>query len=632
MIADAIVDEVRDRADIVELIGEHLPLQRAGKDFKALCPFHQEKTPSFYVVPAKGFYNCFGCGESGDVFAFFIKRLGLTFPDAVRHVAVRVGVEIPESGPVRREDEEHRALYEAVAFAADLYRTRLGEEAGARARRYLTERGIGAELVERCGLGYAPDEWRALRDAAHRHGIEDEVLLAAGLIKESERAEEPYDRLRNRVVFPIAEQRGRVVAFGGRILGRSTDGAPKYLNSPETPIYRKGHVLYGLDRARAAIRREQAALVVEGYMDAIALAACGLEHVVAPLGTAMTAEQATLLARNTRRALLLYDSDAAGLRATFRSADALLRAGVHPLVVTLPAGDDPDSLVRRGGAEALRPFLDGAVDVLEHKLEILHARGYFEDSDRRRKALDGVLPTLRAAADSALRDIYVARVAERTGVRRRTLEREVEAGMGAVERRPRRGRTGSGPVPPSRATARKAVDRLAAERTLLLLLLRDADRIGKAAEALGPDDFSDPVHRELFQALVARAAALVGETDAQPPTAETLGLGGPAAERLAGLLSDPQELSQGDRIYAELVGDIRARRLFYRLDELTARMSVARTEQEEAAIYRERAEVQGALRALGSELGRLGFKLSARYRRYRAEEPPGRRQTSTAEG
>ena len=425
MIPDHIVDEVRARADLVEIIGEQLQLKRAGREFRALCPFHHEKTPSFYVVPAKGFYKCFGCGESGDAFTFLMKREGLSFNEAVRQIATRVGVEIPEQSE-RAGEEPNRALYEAIAFAADFYQRQLWEEtAGERARAYLLSRELDRAAAERFGLGYAPDAWRALREAAHRHGMADEVLLTAGLIKQNDQGEEPYDRLRDRLIFPIAELGGRWIGFGGRVLGRAGQNVPKYLNSPETPIYQKGRMFYGLNWSRTAIRRERAALVVEGYLDYVSLAARGVDNVVAGLGTAMTDEQARVLARYTRQALLLYDSDQAGLKATFKAGDELLRAGVEPLVVSLPAGEDPDSVVRRGGAQALSPHLARAVDVLDRKLEILKERHFFEDIDGIRRALDHLLPTLRAAADPALKDIYVARVAERTGVRRETLERDL---------------------------------------------------------------------------------------------------------------------------------------------------------------------------------------------------------------
>ena len=480
MIPDSVVEEVRDRADIVEVIGEHVQLKRAGKEFKALCPFHAEKTPSFYVVPGKGFYKCFGCGESGDVFSFLMKHLGLSFNEAVEKLADREGVEIPRDAP-RPQDDALRPYREAVAFAADFYRRQLLDPAaGETARRYLEQRGIDDDASERFRLGYAPDAWRALREAAHGHGITDEILETAGLIKTSEKMDEPYDRLRDRLVFPITDARGRVIAFGGRVLAGDATG-PKYLNSPETPLYHKGRELYGLHWAKAAIRREGAALVVEGYMDYVSLAARGVEHVVATLGTAMTAEQAALVTRYAAQVLMLYDSDPAGLRATFRAGDEVLRAGGHPMVVTLPPGEDPDSVARKGGAEALRPFVDDAVDVLERKFQILEERGYFEDVEGIRKALDGLLPTLRAARDATLQDIYVDRVAKRTGVRRETLEAEVREASASSRRvaaqrveRPARqemwGPAGTGPR------------RDETERLLLLLLVRDPTRLERVVE------------------------------------------------------------------------------------------------------------------------------------------------------
>ena len=604
MIPEPIVDEVRERADIVEVVGEFVPLKKKGRDYWAPCPFHKEKTPSFHVVPGRGFYKCFGCGESGDAFGFLMKYAGLSFQDAVRKVAARVGVEIPETSRQRREEDPNRLFYEAIAFAASFYEENLWGAAGAPAREYLEARGISEEVARRFRLGYAPNEWRALREAAHRHGIEDEVLLEAGLIKTSERSGEPYDRLRNRLIFPITDNGGRVIAFGGRVMPGAREGAPKYLNSPETPIYHKGLHLYGIAWAKAAIRREGAALVVEGYMDYVSLAARGVEHVVAGLGTAMTAEQATLLSRYTKQALLLYDSDKAGLRATFRTADALLAAKVHPLVVTLPPGEDPDSLVRRGGADALKPYLDAAVDVLDRKLRILEARGYFEGADGVRKALDGLLPTLRAAADPVLRDIYLSRVVERTGVTRDTLESELrlerpQVGARRIEVRPR------GEPRPERKRRRS---RPAGERLLLLLMLRDENRITQAAEALGPEVLTDEAYRELFQELVRR-----GGLQGRDPT--VLELGDAARAQLEELLGDPEELGDGDRIFQDLVVELRAQPLFERIDRLRTEMQ-ARGSDAGVEMLRELTEAKRSLQALGSELSDLGFKLSARYRRY----------------
>ncbi len=341
MIPDELVEEVRARADLVDIIGEHVALKRSGKDFKARCPFHEERTPSFYVVPSKGFYKCFGCDESGDVFTFLMKRLGLSFVDAVKYVAERTGIEIREVTSAGGGRSLPRPLRGQRLCQGVLLWFPVGPRGGREAQAYLQGRGIRKETAERFGLGFAPDEWRGLREAAAVHGIEDSILLEVGLLIQREDGKEPYDRFRNRVIFPIESTSGRVLAFGGRVLGAAGKGVPKYLNSPESPIYHKGEVLYGLSWAKNAIRREASALVVEGYMDAVSLAAVGMDNVVAPLGTSMTEDQARLLARYCRRVYLLFDSDAAGLKATFRAGDILLAEGLHPAVVTLPPGGGP---------------------------------------------------------------------------------------------------------------------------------------------------------------------------------------------------------------------------------------------------------------------------------------------------
>lgn len=606
MIPDSVVDEVRARADIVEVVGEQVPLKRAGKEFRALCPFHTEKTPSFYVVPAKGFYKCFGCGESGDVFTFLMKRQGLEFQDAVRALAARVGVEIPDERAGRREEEAHKAVREAVAFAADFYRRTLWESAaGERARRYLAGRGIEREAAERFQLGAAPDEWRAIRDAARKHGIADEVLLDAGLIKPSDRPDGPYDRLRDRLIFPICDVGGRVVAFGGRVLGKAAAGVPKYLNSPDTPIYQKGHLLYGLNWARGAIRREAAALVVEGYMDYVSLAARGIENVVAGLGTAMTTEQAALLARYSRTAYLLYDSDPAGLRATFRTGDALLRAGVHPLVVTLPAGEDPDSVVRAGGAQALRPFLEAAVDVLERKVQILGEHGYLEDVDGLRRALDRLLPTLRAAADPALRDIYVARVAERTGVRRETLEAELAPGGGGG-RALKPARREAPPAAAGGSSVRE--EQWAAERMMLTLLLADPTRLAAAAAAVKPEEFRDPLHRQLFE-LLLRDGVPTGDEEVAHLSPE-------ARARLLELLRERPAVTDGDQMFADVVASLRIPGILRRIGAVD-RLLKASPESRHEELARERLQLHRELEELRTASAKIGNKASSWGRKYR---------------
>jgi DNA primase len=601
MIPDEVVEEVRARADLVEVVGESVPLKRSGKDWKGRCPFHEDRTPSFYVVPAKGFYTCFGCGASGDVFDFVMKRAGLDFVEAVKQVGSRFGVEVREVGREEEAVDPFRSHYEANAFAREHYRSRLTDpEGGRRAREYLEERGIDGATAERFGMGFAPDEWRGLREAAAVHGIPDDLLLEVGLVTTSERSPEPYDRFRNRIVFPVESVSGKVIAFGGRVLGTSGKGIPKYLNSPESPIYHKGGHLYALGWNRHAIRKEGVALVVEGYMDVVALAAAGVGHAVATLGTALTPEQARLLRRYTDRALLLFDSDDAGLRATFRGADILLAAGIHPSVVTLPRGEDPDTVVRSEGEEGLRRYLEGALDVMDRKLQLLDEKGFFGSIDRIRVAVDKLLPTIRAAVDPALRDIYVSKVAERTGVRRRTLDEELErspapaaagAGGGWGDRTHHGG--GSAGDPRGLTAGRgggsggrrsRTIPARGAERELLLVLLRARDWMDRALERIGPEEFRDPVWRTIFQALVEDP-----EMVAPPP-----GMEEEAARRLGELLASPEELEHTERIFEDSLRSLQDRAMQERQDRLMERLQAE-------ADPEERRRLAQALQALRKE-------------------------------
>jgi len=608
VIPDDQVEEVRARADIVDIVAQHVDLKKAGKEFKANCPFHEERTPSFYVVPDKGFYKCFGCGVSGDVFKFLQEKVGMDFVEAVKHVASRSGVEIREVKRGRDPEEDpKRPLYETMAFAKGWFREQLLGDTGSEARAYLARRGIDDETSERFELGYAPDDWRALRDAAHGLGMTDAQLLEVGLLTTSENSPEPYDKFRNRVIFPIEALRGKVLAFGGRLLGEDKKGQPKYLNSPETILYHKGRTLYGLDKSRHAIRREEVALVVEGYMDLVSIAAFGFEHTVATLGTAMTTEQAQLLKRYTSRVLLLFDSDRAGLKASFRAGDLLLGQGLHPSIVTLPTGEDPDTLVQREGPDALRGFLDDAVDILDRKLQILEERGYFESIDGRRDAVDRLLPTLRATSDQTLRDIYIDQVSERTGVRRRTLEQELTRTRGRGSNRSPSGTQGTiRSEPRSRPPDRRP--QLGPEWSLLRVMARDRERrhelVEKALMRIGPEDFKDEVDRAIFK-------AFVDDPDLDRPPE---GLDPRAEPRLEALLAEPvddDQLAHGGREFDEALMTLEGMRIARRIDMLQGRIEAATDDEDKLELIREKQALGTELRALG----RPGGSYARRYTR-----------------
>ncbi len=467
MVSDTVVEEVRERADLVELCSDYSKLKRTGRTWRGPCPLHGGEGPNFSVDPGRGIFKCFVCGEGGDVFAFFMKHSGFDFPSAVRHVAARVGVDVPDDAPARPDPYGH--LREVAAFAHEWFQQRLlDEDEGRRARSYLTSRGFNTEDIERFGLGFAPAAWRSLRQAALDRGIPEAHLTEVGLLAQSERADQPYDRFRDRLMFTIWDRRDRPIGFGGRALGSGPDQGPKYINSPESPIFKKSEVLFGLNWARHAIRREEKVLIVEGFLDVIAMQRAGFANTVAALGTALTTDQSALIARFGKKAILLYDSDKAGLRATFRAADRLLAEGVHPLVVTLPEGEDPDSVVRSTGPEGLASLISEAMDVMERKLQILDRGGYLDSIEGKRRALDGILSTLRAVREEALLDLYLDVASDRTGVRRETLVHEI-----AAERRPKV-RVGSERASAAaRDSPREPGPDDAAERILVLLLVRD---------------------------------------------------------------------------------------------------------------------------------------------------------------
>lgn len=425
MIPDETVERVREAADIVEIVGEFVPLRRSGGTWRGACPFHGGKNPNFSVSPSHGSYHCFVCHESGDVFTFVRKRLGLDWPSAVKYIGDKVGIEVVDAPRRAQAPDPNAPNYEVLAAAAEWFQQQLRDDSGGRAaREYLTSRGLDEAAWQRFGLGFAPRDGQALRRHLHALGADDARQLEAGLLVQREGDSEPRLRFRGRVMFPIHDELGRPVGFGGRAMG---DDAPKYLNSPESAVFQKRRTLYGLHTAKQSMRRAGRAIVVEGYLDAIRLALAGIEEVVAPLGTALTEEQAQLLVRYASEVFLLYDSDEAGQKATFRSGLELLRVKATVRVVSLPDGEDPDSFVRQQGRAAMETQLGQAIDLFDRQVQLLERRGWFADLRQRRNAIDKLLPTIRAARAPLTRDLYLARLSAVTQLDKATLAAEADA-------------------------------------------------------------------------------------------------------------------------------------------------------------------------------------------------------------
>ncbi len=360
------LDELRSRITLSAVIGRTERVIKAGREFKACCPFHHEKTPSFTINDEKGFYHCFGCGAHGDVIRWMTDQRGLSFMDAVKQLAEEAGMEVPAPDPRQAERAvKQKSLHDVMAAAQGFFVDQLASDEGARARAYLASRGFGTAVCREFGFGYAPEGRQALKGAL---GAFPEPMLIEGGLRIAVDDKEPYDRFRGRLMLPIQDARGRVIAFGGRILDKTKTDAPKYLNSPDTPLFDKGRMLYNHHRASAASRRTGRLIVVEGYMDVIALAAAGFEEAVAPLGTALTETQIEMVWRMVDMPVLCFDGDAAGQRAAMRAitrALPLLRPGHSLRIVTMPEGQDPDDLIKARGPTAMEEVLSGAQSLLD---------------------------------------------------------------------------------------------------------------------------------------------------------------------------------------------------------------------------------------------------------------------------
>ncbi len=394
-IAPEFLEDIRARVGLGEVISRHVSLKRAGRELTGLCPFHNEKTPSFTVSEEKGFFHCFGCGAHGDVIGFVMRQEGLSFPEAVERLAGEAGLEVPKATPEERKAAQRAAtLYDVVERACGFFEAELRSPRGEAARAYLAARGIDEETTARFRLGYAPDSRTALRNAVIDTAHPEALLVEAGLLIRPEDGA-PYDRFRGRVIFPITDRRGRVIAFGGRILG---DGKPKYINSPETPLFSKGRVLYGMATAREAARRNGRVIVAEGYTDVIALHRAGCAEAVAPLGTALTDYHLHALWRMAPEPILCFDADSAGRRAAYRAAERalpLLQPGQSLQFAALPPGQDPDSMLAEGGAGAVRACLEDSRGLSDLVWEMCTEGRSFDTPER----IAGLEQALRRAAD-----------------------------------------------------------------------------------------------------------------------------------------------------------------------------------------------------------------------------------------
>mgnify|MGYP001008928543 FL=1 len=498
---EAFVQQVRAQTDILAVVQGYVPLKRKGNRYWGCCPFHNEKTASFSVVPADGFFYCFGCHAGGDVFKFISLMEHITPFEAIVRQAEQLGIEKPEQKRDPREEARLRELDDlrkVNALARDFFHNCLTvTRYGAAGKAYLAGRGITDVAIERYGIGFAPDAWSKLSDAFQKRGVAQHVLVDAGLAVRRERGGGIYDRFRGRVIIPIADERGRIVGFGGRALG---DAQPKYLNTAETPVFNKRKLLFGMDRAHSAIARAGYTIVVEGYMDAIAAWEAGVENVVATLGTSFTSDHAALLLRRAPRIVFCYDSDRAGQEATLRALAAVRGRAAEVRVLLLPDGKDPDEYVRTHGAEAFRALVETAVPAPAFRLR--HIRGQMADGiEGQRAALRTMLPVL-AELDDVERAAYVRRTAAEffldEGVVADALRRFLRQGAAEPLQN----------TAPQRMAVRQGDDALRRTgREIIAAIWRDPALLTEILSSIPMEDFPDELIAQLLCAMAAHLDA-----------------------------------------------------------------------------------------------------------------------------
>jgi DNA primase len=420
------LDRIREATNIVDLVSEHVRLKKRGRNFVGLCPFHNEKTASFNVLEDRGIFKCFGCGKGGDVFSFVMQIEGLTFPEAIQKLAKRANIEL-EGSQNEEEDaarSERESIYHALREAAAFYYRVLRSPEGSGAMSYLRNRGLDDDIMRKFGLGYAPERSGLLIDHLVNKGIDIDKLERAGLIARRDSGDY-YERFRGRVIFPVFNATGRIVGFGGRIMPNAPKELAKYINSPDTQVYHKSQVLYGLFQGKDSIRKAGFAILVEGYADVLAVFQSGIENVVAASGTSLTVEQLKLLKRYTNSIVLLFDADTAGKNATMRGIELAIEAGFDVGTVILPSGEDPDSFIRLNGKEAFDAAIEHRQTFIEAKAQIFEDQGAFSDPGRKTQAIISILETIKKVPNDIKQQFYIQKLGERFHLSEQLLSTEL---------------------------------------------------------------------------------------------------------------------------------------------------------------------------------------------------------------
>ena len=505
MIPEDIINEIKYRNDIETAVSQYVNLKRRGKNLVGLCPFHSEKTPSFTVYPENGSFYCFGCGVGGDVFTFTGLIENLDYIESVKLLAERSGITLPQDGYDDSMQRLKKRIYDINRDTARFFHAFLMSPGGKWALDYLTGRGLTVKTIKHFGLGAAPDSWDALIHHLKEKGYTESDMLAANVIGKSQRGS-LYDRFRKRVMFPIINIRGNIVAFSGRAMPGEDKQAGKYVNTADTPVYKKSENLFGINFAKNVC--SERVILVEGNMDVISLHQAGFENTVAPLGTAFTTEQANLLSRYTKEIVLMLDADAAGQKAVRRASELLENTGLSVRVVVVPDGKDPDEYIKKNGKERFAALLEGAVSDMEYKLLTAAKDINLDNEDGRLKYLAAAAEIIAASDDIMTRDIYIGRLSEKYGVSRTALNARIEE-LRKRNRRQKQKKEISDIIRPKytkddiNPERRKSVKGTAAEETLIAVLLKNPDFYKIAAEKLPPEKMLTSLNRRIYETILS---------------------------------------------------------------------------------------------------------------------------------
>ncbi len=496
--SENIIDQVKEANDIVDVISNYLTLKRVGRRYMGNCPFHQETKPSFSVDPEKQLFHCFGCKKGGTVFNFIMEIEKLTFPEALKFLADRAGIRLDDSPRNIELEKEKEALYYVNRWAANFFYKNLFSSRGKAGLQYIYDRGISPEMIKKFGLGYSFPEWDSLIKQAEKDQISKEILLKAGLIIPRNDGGY-YDRFRGRFMIPIVNLNKKVLGFGGRIIGDAPD-QPKYINSPETPIYQKGYVLFGLYQSREAIQKLDQVIFVEGYTDLISLFQNGIENVVATSGTALTINQVRLIKRYTQNVVMLFDADSAGTAAAVRGAEIFLDEGIDVSIVTLPPGLDPDNYIQTHGADQFRQLISQAMSLTQFKINLLVKQYNRETTQGMTQIINELLKSVIRIKDPVKQNLIIKEIAEYFALEERALLQKLEM----VKRG--RGRFRPNEITPPEKEVAVTIPQTSkyeiAEKDLLRLAFFDINWMRIIFDYLDLDDIFDPLHRELFSLLI----------------------------------------------------------------------------------------------------------------------------------